>query len=272
MTEQKAWRGPVIVTGAGGLLGSAFTEEVLRRGGSVIALDSDEVRLGNLAESMTVAERQGLQAHVVDVSDERGMDRLFREILSQSSPSALVNNAAINPKVEGNGLVSPTIDSFLYENFRDEMLIGLYSALSLSRSFVAHCGADSPEARYIVNIGSDFAHISPKQSIYREPGSDLENSTIKPVGYSMVKHGVHGLTKYLATYFAPQNVLVNTLSPGGVSNGQPAWFQENLKSEIPLGRMAAKEEIASALCALLSGDFSYMTGQEIIVDGGRAIW
>lgn len=272
MAESTLEGPPIIISGAGGLLGAAFTQEILRRRGNVIALDSDSRKLSELTETVTPSARKRLRTFLVDISDEKEMQSLFRDRLGQLSPFALVNNAAINPKVEGEGLRAGSISSFSYEDFQSEMLIGLYSALSLSRFFVSYSEPGSTPARYIVNIGSDFAHLAPKQSLYQEPGVPRAHGAVKPVGYSMVKHGIHGLTKYLATYFAGQRVLVNTLSPGGVENNQPDWFLTKLKGEIPLGRMAKRGEIATVLCALLSGDFTYMTGQEIVVDGGRAIW
>lgn len=95
---------------------------------------------------------------------------------------------------------------------------------------------------------------------------------IKPFSYSVIKAGLVGLTKYLATYWADGNIRVNSISPGGVENGQELWFRENLTSRIPLGRMAKREEYRGAVKFLCSDDSSYMTGQNLVIDGGRSIW
>jgi NAD(P)-dependent dehydrogenase (short-subunit alcohol dehydrogenase family) len=114
--------------------------------------------------------------------------------------------------------------------------------------------------------------IAPDQRIYREPGLPLEQQPAKPVSYSVVKHGIIGLTRYLATYWADQGVRVNSLSPGGVYTGQDEAFVERLVNLIPLKRMAHKDEYKAAIIFLVSDASSYMTGANIIIDGGRTVW
>ena len=116
-----------------------------------------------------------------------------------------------------------------------------------------------------MNIASDLSVIAPKQSIYN-------NSNIKPVTYSVIKHGLIGLTKYLATYWPTKNIRCNALSPGGVINNQGREFLSKIKSEIPMKRLANKNEYRSAIQFLCSDASSYMTGHNLIIDGGRTIW
>ena len=124
----------------------------------------------------------------------------------------------------------------------------------------------------ILNIASDLAVIAPDQRIYRKPGLPDSRQPVKPVTYSVVKTGLIGLTRYLATYWAEQGVRVNAISPGGVLNKQPAEFVKKLSDLIPLGRMATKNEYQGAVLFLCSDASSYMTGQNLIVDGGRSCW
>jgi NAD(P)-dependent dehydrogenase (short-subunit alcohol dehydrogenase family) len=124
----------------------------------------------------------------------------------------------------------------------------------------------------IVNVASDLALIGPDQRLYRQEGLPEHLQPVKPVTYSVVKSGLIGLTRYLATYWADQGVRVNAISPGGVYNGQPDDFLSKLSSLIPLGRMANVDEYQGAMLFLCSDASSYMTGSNLVVDGGRTCW
>jgi NAD(P)-dependent dehydrogenase (short-subunit alcohol dehydrogenase family) len=124
----------------------------------------------------------------------------------------------------------------------------------------------------IVNIASDLAVIAPDQRLYRKDGLPDDQQPAKPVSYSVVKTGLIGLTRYLATYWAADGVRVNAISPGGVYNGQPEEFLHRISNLIPLGRMADVTEYQCALLFLCSDASSYMTGSNLVIDGGRSCW
>ena len=124
----------------------------------------------------------------------------------------------------------------------------------------------------ILNIASDLAVIAPDQRLYRKVGLADKSQPVKPVTYSVVKTGLIGLTRYLATYYHEDNVRVNALSPGGVFDGQGEEFVKRLTDLIPLGRMANKDEYHGAIQFLCSDASKYMTGQNIVMDGGRSVW
>jgi NAD(P)-dependent dehydrogenase (short-subunit alcohol dehydrogenase family) len=114
--------------------------------------------------------------------------------------------------------------------------------------------------------------IAPDQRIYREPGRPDDQQAVKPVTYSVVKAGLVGLTRYLSTYWADQGVRVNALSPGGVFNQQDPAFVQRLTNLIPMGRMADQDEYKAAVVFLVSDASSYMTGVNVVMDGGRTAW
>jgi NAD(P)-dependent dehydrogenase (short-subunit alcohol dehydrogenase family) len=124
----------------------------------------------------------------------------------------------------------------------------------------------------ILNIASDLSVFSPDQRLYRKEGLSDDMQPVKPVTYSVIKAGLVGLTRYLATYWADKGVRCNALSPGGVFNGQGEAFVQRLSSLIPLGRMADKDEYRAAVQFLCSDASSYMNGQNIVMDGGRSTW
>jgi NAD(P)-dependent dehydrogenase (short-subunit alcohol dehydrogenase family) len=124
----------------------------------------------------------------------------------------------------------------------------------------------------ILNIASDLAIIGPDQRLYRQDGLPDHLQPVKPVTYSIVKSALVGMTRYLATYWADKGVRVNAISPGGVYNGQPEDFVARLSKLIPMQRMATVDEYQGAILYLCSDASSYMTGANLIVDGGRTVW
>ena len=124
----------------------------------------------------------------------------------------------------------------------------------------------------ILNVASDLSIISPDNRLYNEENIDNNKANVKPIVYSVVKTGLIGLTRYLATYWAENNIRCNAISPGGVFNNQDQNFIKKIKKLIPLGRLASKDEYKSSVQFLCSEASSYMTGQNIVIDGGRSVW
>jgi NAD(P)-dependent dehydrogenase (short-subunit alcohol dehydrogenase family) len=183
----------------------------------------------------------------------------------------LINNAANNPKVE---MVSEKAWSRL-ENFpigiwEDDIAVGLTGAFLCSQ--IVGSEMARKKKGVIVNVASDLSVIAPDQRLYHEVGLPDEKQPVKPVTYSVVKTGLVGLTRYLATYWANCGVRVNSISPGGVYNNQPDDFVQRLSNLIPMGRMANINEYQGAILFLCSDASSYMTGFNMVIDGGRSCW
>jgi NAD(P)-dependent dehydrogenase (short-subunit alcohol dehydrogenase family) len=258
----------IVITGGAGFLGQQHAQAVSLAGGVPVLLDLPSAHPGVVAQKLGGAAR-GMEA---DVTSQKSLGRALRRILKDAGPvHGLVNNAAFNPQVEKAGLGSAgRLETLDAKSFRHEVDVGLCGAVYAAQIFGAHMAERG--GGVIVNLASDLALIAPDQRLYRQPGAARLAQPVKPVGYSVVKAGLLGLNRYLATYWAEQGVRVNALCPGGVERDQPPAFRRQLSRLIPLGRMARTNEYAGALIFLLSSASSYMTGAVLTVDGGRTTW
>ncbi len=262
-----------VITGGGGLLGARHAEAIAEMGGQPVLVDID----GDQARAVAggVAERFGVPALglAVDITHVDGVADMVRQVLTHfGRVDILINNAARNPKQEGLGAdpMSSRLEHFALAEWHRDLAVGLTGAVLCSRQVGIEMARQGRGV--ILNIASDLGVIAPDQRIYRRPGIPDEQQPAKPVSYSVVKHGLIGLTRYLATYWAEQGVRVNALSPGGVYTGQDEGFVARLANLIPLGRMAQDEEYKAAVVFLVSDASSYMTGANLVMDGGRTAW
>jgi len=261
----------VLITGGAGLLGAEHAAAIAEAHGVPVIADVRGGEAERVAES--VRERYGLAASALelDVTSRASCEAALARVLAvHGRLDALVNNAALNPKVEGAGLAATRFENYSLELWNRELSVGLTGAFLCAQVFGAHMAAHG--GGVIVNVASDLGLIAPDQRIYRRPGLAPAEQPVKPVTYSVVKGGLVMLTKYLATYWADAGVRVNALCPGGVFAGQPEDFVEKLTQLIPMGRMARKDEYRSALVFLCSDASSYMTGSNLVIDGGRTCW
>ena len=200
---------------------------------------------------------------------EASLDDTRKQILEKFGQiDILINNAANNPKVEDGNMAWSRLENFPLEVWDADIRVGLTGAFLCSRIFGAEMA--KRKSGVIVNVASDLAVIAPDQRLYRVDGLPDEQQPVKPVTYSVVKTGLLGLTRYLATYWSGANIRVNAISPGGVFNQQPEVFLSRIKQLIPMGRMAKQDEYQGAILFLCSDASSYMTGTNLVVDGGRS--
>jgi NAD(P)-dependent dehydrogenase (short-subunit alcohol dehydrogenase family) len=264
-----------LITGASGLLGQQHAHALLESGATVILTDISMERLQLAKNKLSRSFRSELvvikvmdvtkKDNIVSVSEELGDQGLRLDIL--------VNNAAIDPKVDKDkGLKeSSRLENFTLDQWNLQVNVGLTGAFLCSQVFGSMMANDG-KGGVILNIASDLSVFSPDQRLYRKEGMPAERQPVKPVTYSVIKTGLIGLTRYLATYWAEQGIRCNALSPGGVFTEQDNVFVERLNNLIPLNRMADADEYRSTIQFLCSDASSYMNGQNIVVDGGRSVW
>lgn len=262
----------VVITGAGGLLGKQHALAVLEAGGSVALLDLSLEILESRYEDIADLYGDRLLSLACDICDEKQVIAAMETIEARLGvATGLVNNAAINPSVEKNTHTFSRVEELTYEDWNLQLNVGLYGSFVCSKVFGKRM-VDLGLEGSLVHISSDHGVIAPNQNLYSIHGLPTDSQPVKPVTYSVVKHGLIGLSRYFATYWAWANVRSNALCPGGVANGQPEEFVSRFNQMVPLGRLARPDEYRGALVYLLSEQSSYMTGSTMVVDGGRSVW
>jgi NAD(P)-dependent dehydrogenase (short-subunit alcohol dehydrogenase family) len=257
-----------IITGGAGLLGVAHARAIHGAGGIPVLLDIAA------SEPPLLRERAGFDVDclVCDITREPALRGALDSVMARyGRVDILVNNAANNPKVETTGaLDNSRLENYPLEQWQADLCVGLTGAMLCSRVFGGEMARRGKGV--IVNVASDLALIAPDQRLYAIEGRAPDEQPVKPVSYSVVKTGLIGLTRYLATYWADSGVRANALCPGGVDNGQDPVFLGRIADRIPLGRMARVDEYHGAMLFLCSDASSYMTGAVLTVDGGRSAW
>lgn len=252
----------IIVTGGKGLLGSQYMEAIKELKGYPVSLD---IRLDYKDEFLD-KEQGHLKCNIADVQE---VERALKYIKSDDKNKnrtiyGLINNAAINPKFEGKPDSFPYLEEYPLDSWKNELDIGLTGALICTKIF----GREMIKNREgsIINISSLLGVVAPNQNFY------AELNAVKPVGYTIIKHAIIGLTRHTATEWAKYNIRCNALAPNGVFNNHSEDFVQKLIKYIPLGRMARKEEYNEAIKFLLTDGSSFMTGHTLVIDGGHSIW
>lgn len=253
----------VLVTGGAGFLGRRWVSSLLEAGATVVSVD------------LYVPDddpRDRLVHEQLDVTDPGAVRDLAARLSSRGRcVDVLVNNAALDSPVQASGLAGgERLESFPVERWYAEIAVGLTGAFLCSQAFGPPMAERGRGA--IVNVGSDLGLVGPDQRLYRVEGLAEEEQPVKPVTYSVIKTGLVGLTRYLATYWGDRGVRANALCLGGVARNQDPVFVRRVSERIPLGRMACADEYGEAMVFLCSDASSYMTGSCLVLDGGRTVW
>lgn len=263
----------IIITGASGLLGRQHSDAVASFGGSPVLLDLDKKSLIDQATELN--KKYGIDAHsyAVDITSEEEINNNCKEIIKHYGKiDGLINNAANNPKVEAqNKNIFSRLENFQLEQWNTDITVGLTGAF-LCAKYYGNAISNNADGGVIINISSDLGLIAPDQRLYEIPSNSKSEQPVKPITYSVIKTGLIGMTRYLATYW-PGQVRCNVLCPGGIdTGGLPIEFIDKIITRIPLGRMAETDEYQGALIFLLSEASKYMNGSILSIDGGRSIW
>jgi NAD(P)-dependent dehydrogenase (short-subunit alcohol dehydrogenase family) len=248
-----------LITGGGGFLGQKYCELFLKNNYVVLCVDNNKKNL----QSVKHINSKNFFIYECDITKEKKVKNLFEKINKSFSVNVLINNAAIDAvpfKKKKNNQKFPTD-----KTWDIEMNVSLKGSFLMIKYFGEEMIKKNVGS--IINIGSDLSIIAPNQKIYKSSYKDY----IKPVTYSVIKHAMVGLTKYFASLYAKNNVRVNMVSPGSIKKNQTKKFLNELKSIIPMERLADANEILGLLYFLASSESSYITGQNILIDGGRTI-
>ena len=263
----------IVITGATGLLGRKHAEIVACYGGTPILLDLSQESVDILAYELNNKYSTGAIGFSVDITNEEVVESNVGYLLQKFKKiDGLVNNAANNPKMEDSKSTNfSRLENFSLDVWNEDISVGLTGSFLCAKHY-GFAISKNPNGGSIVNISSDLGLIAPDQRLYAKKDVERGLQNVKPVTYSVVKTGLIGLTRYLATYWPDKNVRCNAICPGGVLNGQPEDFLEEVNSRIPMGRMANVDEFQGTLLWMLSDASSYLNGAIVPIEGGRTVW
>jgi NAD(P)-dependent dehydrogenase (short-subunit alcohol dehydrogenase family) len=263
----------IVITGATGLLGRKHAEAVACYGATPILLDLSQKEIDSFANELNEKYKVGVVGYELDITDEKALENNVKQVMEKFGKiDGLINNAANNPKVDDSiDSNFSRLENFPLNIWNEDIAVGLTGSFLCAKHY-GNKISQNPNGGSIVNISSDLGLIAPDQRLYSKDGVDKNKQNVKPVTYSVVKTGLIGLTRYLATYWAEQNVRCNAMCPGGVDNNLPADFLKNVVTRIPLRRLAKVNEYQSTLLWMLSDASSYLNGAIIPIDGGRTVW
>jgi 2-deoxy-D-gluconate 3-dehydrogenase len=259
-----------VVTGGAGLLGRQFTRTLGEAGAAVVVAD---LNINAAMEQVARLQEEGLQAMAVevDVTDPESASHMVTKTLSEFGRlEILVNSAALDPKFDPEHLGEQSENNFedyALTAWQKSIDVNLTGAFLISQAAARHMAKTGEGV--IINICSIYGLAGPDQSIYPEIEGKRQ---FKPVDYSVTKAGILGLTRYLAAYYAGTKIRVNALTPGGVYNQHDETFSTQYAAKAIIGRMAHLDEMNGALLFLASDASSYMTGANLVIDGGYTAW
>ncbi len=253
--KQKAY----LITGGGGFLGRKYCEFFSKKNFKILCIDNNEQKLKKI-QSLKL---QNVHTFECDITKNSNVEKLFKKINKSYFVNVLINNAAID--------AVPFKKKGMFEKFPSSEMWDKEMNVSLKGSFlmIKYFGEEMIKRKKgsIINIGSDLSVVAPNQKIYKRSYKNY----IKPVTYSVIKHGMLGLTKYFASLYGKDNVRVNMISPGPIKNNQNKDLLNELNNIIPMNRLGNYKDLYGLLLLLSNDDSSYITGQNIVIDGGRTI-
>ncbi|KES17141.1 Dehydrogenase with different specificity (related to short-chain alcohol dehydrogenases) [Gilliamella apicola SCGC AB-598-I20] len=263
----------IIVTGGFGQLGAQYVRELHSRGALVAVLGSTcgEDKINKVFND--IRDSKNVRFYGVNITKVDEITNALDDIENVwGTPDGLINNAGIDTQPSAPPEVSGPFENFPEEVFREVVEVNLVGTFLMTQQVGARM-KQAGKSGSIVNIGSIYGVVSPVQDIYSYKKEDTGVPFIKPVAYSAAKSGVYNFTRYCATYWGRDNIRVNTLTLSGVQRAdQDPRFQKNYTARIPIGRMAQANEFNGAIVFLMSDASIYMTGANVVMDGGWTAW
>jgi 2-deoxy-D-gluconate 3-dehydrogenase len=261
-----------IVTGGVGLLGAEFCKTLAEAGAVVAVVDLNASASQAVVDTLTKSGYKA-QAFAADITQSDSVNAMVDNVLSAFGRiDVLVNSAALDPKFDPDavkkGITPGAFEDYPLDQWNSALNVNLTGMFLITQACVKPMLAQGKKGS-IINICSTYGLNGPDQRIYIKDG---ERVAFKPVYYTVTKAGVMGFTKYLAAYYAGTEIRVNALTPGGVFNNHEDYFVKNYSAKTIVGRMAKKDEMNGALLFLASDASSYMTGNNVVVDGGWTAW
>jgi 2-deoxy-D-gluconate 3-dehydrogenase len=261
-----------VVTGGVGLLGAEFCRTLAEAGATVAVVDLNGSASQAVADTLTKSGYKAL-ALPTDITQPDSANAAVEKVLSAFGRlDVLVNSAALDPKFDpdavNKGITPGAFEDYPLDLWNSALNVNLTGMFLMTQACVKPM-IEQGKKGSIINICSTYGLNGPDQRIYIKEGKRV---AFKPVYYTVTKAGVMGFTKYLATYYAGTEIRVNALTPGGVFNNHEDYFVQNYSAKTILGRMAKKDEMNGALLFLASDASSYMTGNNVVVDGGWTAW
>ncbi len=264
----------IIVTGGFGQIGAEFVKEFYGRNARVAVLSrsaSKEKAVSVFGEK--IVNSNNFLFGKVDINNKISVNNILDTIESKwGCPDVLVNNAGLDTQPTAPPEVSGPFEDFPEEVFREVVDVNLIGTFLMTQAVGKRMIAAKKKGS-IINVGSIYGMVSPVQDIYAYKKELTGTAFVKPVAYCAAKSGLYNFTRYCATYWGKDGIRVNTLTPSGVwRDNQDEYFHANYESRIPIGRMAQANEYNGAIVFLASDASTYMTGSNLIVDGGWTAW
>jgi NAD(P)-dependent dehydrogenase (short-subunit alcohol dehydrogenase family) len=261
-----------VITGGVGLLGAEFCRTLAEAGAAVAVVDLNASASQAVADSLTSSGYKAL-ALPTDITQPDSVNTAVEKVLSTfGGLDILVNSAALDPKFDpeavNKGITPGAFEDYPLDLWNSALNVNLTGMFLMTQACVKPM-LEQGKKGSIINICSTYGLNGPDQRIYIKEGQRV---AFKPIYYTVTKAGVMGFTKYLAAYYAETEIRVNALTPGGVFNHHEEYFVKNYSAKTILGRMAKKDEMNGALLFLASDASSYMTGNNVVVDGGWTAW
>lgn len=259
----------VLVTGGTGILGRHFCKGLAASGADVAIVDLDQTSLTEFAVELSREFMVKARGYACDISDEPQVESLVTNVVKDFGKIDVLHNNAASKSSNLDEFFAP-LESFSLKAWREIMQVNV-DGMFLMAKHVGKYMVEHGIHGSIIQTASVYGVVAPDQRIY-EGSRYLDRQISSPAVYSASKAAVVGLTRYLATYWGEKGIRVNTLTPGGVESGQNDEFKRRYSNRVPLGRMAKADEMVGALVFLASDSSSYVTGQNLVVDGGLTAW